>query len=124
MSVVAYERRFMIDGFKPEMRAREDIRRLVANVTVESDSTVGVLDARVTVRLHDGREFSLYCNDCKGSPTMPFTDEEWRERLHYLCRYAACPISSATADHLLETLFHLEQCVDVVHDIIAPLTPD
>ena len=123
MSVVAYERRFMIDEFKPAMRAREDIRRLIDHVTAEVDSSVGVLDARVTVRLHDGREFSIYCSDCKGSPTMPFTDDEWRERLHDLSRYAAFPISRATADHLLETLFHLERCDDVVRDIVLPLTP-
>ena len=123
MSVVAFERRFMIDGFKPEMRAREDVRGLMANVTAECDPAVGVLDARVTLRLRDGRAFSAYCNDCKGTPTMPLTDEEWRERLHDLCRYAACPISRSTADRLLETVFHLERCDDVVRDIILPLTP-
>lgn len=123
MSVVAFERRFMIDGFKPAMREREDIRRLVANVTAELDPDISALDARVTVRLHDGREFTLLCNDCKGTPTMPLTDAEWRERLHDLCRYAACPVDAATADRLLDTLFHLGRCDDVVRDLILPLTP-
>ena len=123
MSVVAFEGRFMIDGFKPPMRAREDIRKLVANVTVEADREMVDLDARVTVRLHDGREFTLYCDDCKGTPTMPLTDEEWRERLRDLSRYAAIEISEATADRLLDTLFTLEECEDVVRDLVAPLTP-
>lgn len=123
MSVVAFEGRFMIDGFKPPMRAREDIRKLVANVTVEADREMGGLDARVTVRLHDGREFTLYCNDCKGTPTMPLTDEEWRERMHDLSRYAAIEISEATADRLLDTLFSLEESEDVLRDLVAPLTP-
>jgi len=111
----------MIDGFKPVMRAREDIRRLMTNVTAEVDPAVGMLNARVTVRLHDGREFSFYCDDCKGTPTMPLSDAEWRERLHGC--YAACPISETTADRLLETLFNLERCEDVVREIILPLTP-
>jgi len=123
VSVVAFERRFMIDGFKAPMRAREDIRQLVAKVTAEVDPGVGVLDARVTVRLHDGREFSTYCNDCKGTPTMPLSDAEWRDRLLALCRYAACPIGEQTAEQLLDTLFTLEQSDDIVRDLLVPLTP-
>jgi 2-methylcitrate dehydratase PrpD len=123
MSVVAFEGRFMIDGFKPPMREREDIRKLVANVTATADREMGGLDARVTVRLHDGRELTLYCNDCKGTPTMPLTDAEWRERLHDLSRYAAIPISTATADRLLDTLFALEESDDVLRDLVAPLMP-
>ncbi|MCY1308475.1 hypothetical protein D9M69_652100 [compost metagenome] len=54
---------------------------------------------------------------------MPLTDEEWRERLHDLCRYAACPIGSDTADRLLDTLFQLERSDDVVRDLVIPLVP-
>lgn len=123
MSVVAFEGRFMIDGFKPPVRAREDIRRLVANVTAEMDPAIGTLDAHITVRLHDGREFAILCNDCKGTPTMPLTDAEWRERLHALAPYAACPVSEQTVDRLLDCLFHLEQSDDIVRDLVEPLTP-
>jgi len=123
MGVVAFERHFMIDGFKAPMRARGDIRRLVANVTASVDPDVGTLDARVTVRLHDGREFSTYCNDCKGTATKPLGDAEWRARLHALRAYAACPISEEAADRLLDTLFNLERCNDIVRDLIVPLTP-
>ncbi|MDR2188058.1 MAG: MmgE/PrpD family protein [Azonexus sp.] len=123
ISVVAFERRFMIDGFKAPMRAREDIRQLVANVTADVEPGVGVLDAHVTVRLRDGQQFSIYCDDCKGTPTMPLSDTEWRERLLALCQYAACPIDALTANRLLDTLFALEGCENIVCDIIAPLTP-
>jgi len=123
MSVVAFEGRFMIDGFKPPMRAREDIRELVSNVTVVGDRTMTGLDSRVTVRLRDGREYTMFCDDCKGTPTMPLTDEEWRERLHDLSRYAAIEISTATADKLLDTLFALEESDDVLRDLVVPLMP-
>jgi len=123
MSTVAFERRFMIDEFKPAMRAREDIRRLVANVTAEMDPAIGTLDARVTVRLHDGRELSTLCTDCKGTPTMPLTDAEWRERFTKLCDYSAFPLESATPDALLERLLRLERSTDIVTDLVLPLTP-
>lgn len=123
MSVVAFERRFMIDGFKPAMRAREDIRRLVANITATASPDINSLDARVTVRLHDGREFSMLCDDCKGTPTMPLTDAEWRERFRDLCAYSAHPIGPQAADALVERLFTLEQSADIVQDLLLPLTP-
>jgi len=92
-------------------------------VTVVGDRTMTGLDSRVTVRLRDGREYTMFCDDCKGTPTMPLTDEEWRERLHDLRRYAAIEISTATADKLLDTLFALEESDDVLRDLVVPLMP-
>jgi 2-methylcitrate dehydratase PrpD len=123
LSVVAIEGRFMIDGFKPAMRAREDVRDLVSRVSVDAEPGIGVLDARVTIKLRDGRKVETYCNDCKGSPTMPLTDAEWRERLRDLSHYAACEITSDTADRLVDALLALEKSDDVLRDLVAPVTP-
>ncbi len=124
ISAVAYEQKFLLDQFKPPIRDRGDIRELMTKVRVAVDPEIEhSLDSKVTITLTDGRAVSQLCRDCKGTPTMPFTDAEWAERFRELARHSALPLPTATVDVLFEHLLTLEKVGDVVEELILPLTP-
>ncbi|MGE0385602.1 MAG: MmgE/PrpD family protein [Gammaproteobacteria bacterium] len=122
-ATVAIDGKLLIDGFQQEARDRPEIAALRKRIKAKIDPNIPVMDTRVSVRLKSGETHSMHCNDTKGSPSTPLTDLEWRDRFASLCRYSAYPVTRATADALLERLFTLEDSVDVVADIILPLTP-
>lgn len=80
LSVIAHEGRFCVDEFKAASRERTDIRSLMSLVSASVDNGLGPFEARVTLTLSDGRRIAAVCSDVPGSPTLRFTDEQWKDR--------------------------------------------
>ena len=71
--------RIGIDTFTPESIRHPDVQALMPRVTLRAhaafDSAAPLSQARVTVRLHDGREWSQHADGARGYPGR-LTDEE------------------------------------------------
>lgn len=123
MSVVAHDKAFLIEQFQEKTRRRVDVRALMSRITVEEDASLGDMHAHLTVNLKDGRRFEQHCTECRGSPTSPFNDTEWKERFRTLAQFSVYPLPRSVVDLLIEKLFNLETVTDFEKELLLPLTP-
>jgi 2-methylcitrate dehydratase PrpD len=88
-----------------------DVRRWCRSIELEplpgNESSRSSWASEVLVRLRDGRELALAADDFKGSPTLPLTGAELREK------FMRCAGSFAGASALFERLDAIESLDDV-----------
>jgi 2-methylcitrate dehydratase PrpD len=70
-----------IDTFEPDALADPDVTALQSRVTMRVDKTLdgtapALTQARVTVRLRDGRTITHFANGARGYPAQPASDDE------------------------------------------------
>jgi 2-methylcitrate dehydratase PrpD len=102
MDPEAYGERGLSDG---------DVRQWCRSIELESlagnESSRSPWASEVLVRLRDGRELTLAADDFKGTPTLPLTGTELREK------FMRCAGSFAGASALFEQLDAIESLEDV-----------
>jgi 2-methylcitrate dehydratase PrpD len=87
-----------------------DVARVMAHVTSESDHTLGVGAARMTVRLADGRELEESVTAARGTAENPLTREELEAKFR---RLAGVVLPKERAARLVERLRRLADVRDV-----------
>jgi 2-methylcitrate dehydratase PrpD len=92
---------------------------LRARVRVEADAAMPVGAARITIRLHDGREVEATIEHARGSLERPLTDTELEQKLITLAAYG-CPALDPAP--LVDVIWSLEN-VDDVRDLMRCAAP-
>jgi len=123
LATIAFQKKFLIEEFQEPTRGREDIRRLMSNITVSKDDQIGRFDTRLSITLNDGREFTTLCTTTKGNPDLPFDEKDWADKFNSLARYSAYELTAATVASLIDRILNLEEVDDVTRELILPLTP-
>jgi 2-methylcitrate dehydratase PrpD len=123
MATAAFDGDFFLNSCTTEARARRDVRELMTRISAREDASLPQYAARVHTVLKDGRKFSTDCFYVKGHPNNPFTETELAEKLRKCVPFSAYKLSSKVVDSLIKTLLNLDKVVDVVNDVILPLTP-
>ena len=105
-----------IDTFEPRRCADPAIAAMQSRVTMRVDPTLDasappLTQARVTVRLRDGRVLTASANGARGYPERPASDDELAAKFTGV-RDAAC-LPTATAHRALEMLREIESVADV-----------
>jgi 2-methylcitrate dehydratase PrpD len=94
-----------------------DLVGLAGRIRPVADPALGIPEARMRVRLHDGRVLDEVVRAARGTPGHPVTREQVEDKFR---RLAGVVLPAAQVGRLLETLRHLP----AVHDIgaLAALT--
>jgi 2-methylcitrate dehydratase PrpD len=104
-----------IDSFDDARMKDPDIAALQSRVTMHVDSTLdasapALTQARVTVRLKDGRVLSASANGARGYPARPASDDE------LATKFLACAtraLAEPAARQALEALRNIETVTDI-----------
>lgn len=111
-----------IDTFEDAAMRAPAVARLVPRVTMRADARLGresppLTEARVTVRLADGRALERFVRGARGYPERPASSEEL-DRKFVTCARRAVPVEAA--EGALDTLRVLETAASV-RDLSARL---
>ena len=108
--------RIGIDTFTPESIRQPDVQALMPRVSLRAlaafDSAAPLSQARVTVRLHDGREWSQHADGARGYPGR-LTDEELSAKFEDCARRALGPSGAKDAWQAITSWFAPEGNGDV-----------
>jgi len=115
LPVGAIEGQVMIDDILTDRRSEPEIKRLVANTTIEGDSA---LDAEypqkyasvVEIRATDGRQFSRRVDYAAGTPENPFSPDDIKHKFFKLSRPI---IDESTAKKILAYIEQIEFQEDI-----------
>ena len=114
-AVAIVDRKVGVDTFQAARIADPKIAALMPRVTMRVDSTLDagaprLTQARVTVRLNDGRTLQASANGARGYPARPASPEELATKF-LTC--ASRTLSSAQAQQALDALRGIERVQDV-----------
>ncbi len=87
-----------------------ELARLASRIRPVADPALGIPEARMRVRLRDGRVLDEVVRAARGTPGHPVSREEVEEKFR---RLAGVVLPSAQVGRLLETLRHLPALPDV-----------
>ena len=123
LATAAYTGDVFLDSYTEEARSRNDVRDLMARITIEGEGTLPPYAVRINTTLKNGEKFSSEYLYPKGHPKNPLTEEDLVEKFNKCARYSAFQVSASVADSVSNAILQLEKTEDVVASIIAPLTP-
>jgi len=113
-----------IDTFEPDALADPDVTALQSRVTMRVDKTLdgtapALTQARVTVRLRDGRTITHSANGARGYPAQPASDDE------LATKFLACArrtLAEPASDRALAILREIESVTNL-RDLTTQLGP-
>lgn len=97
-----------IEAFEPKAMREPAVERLMSRVTMHADDRLGreappLTQARITVRLGDGRTFKQFADGARGYPTKPST------RAEFDGKFIGCARRVVSAETAAATLAYLRQ---------------
>jgi 2-methylcitrate dehydratase PrpD len=104
-----------LEDFTKTAIRRADVLEVARKVTCQLDKNLnrrGVGPSRVTIRLTNGSEYSEYVEFCLGSIENPMTFSDCAKKFKECYPYSIRPISTATADNIIELTRNLELLED------------
>jgi 2-methylcitrate dehydratase PrpD len=104
-----------LETFDPPTLSHQDVTAVMRRVTMRVDPTLdgigpALTQARVSVRLRDGRALTQYANGARGYPARPATDDELDAKFLQCARRA---LPEAVCQRALETLRAFERLTDI-----------
>jgi 2-methylcitrate dehydratase PrpD len=104
-----------LDTFEDATVTNDAVTAFMPRVTMRADRSLdgigpALTQARVTIRLRDGRVLTERANGARGYPAQPATDDELNAKFLQCARRA---LPEASCQSALELLHHIEQVEDI-----------
>ena len=122
LAVAAYTGDLFLDSYAPEMRMRQDVRDLMARMSIMENTRLPKRVVNLTTTLSDGRKFSQEQVYPKGHQKNPLTDQDIVEKFRKCAAHSAFPLSRDVIDSVVESIHRLETVDDISKAIVSPVT--
>lgn len=122
LAVAAYTGDLFLDSYAPEMRMRQDVRDLMARMSITENTRLPKRVVNLTTTLGDGRKFSQEQVYPKGHQKNPLTDQDIVEKFRKCAAHSAFPLSRDVIDSVVESIHRLETVDDISKAIVSPVT--
>ena len=122
LAVAAYTGDLFLDSYAPEMRMRQDVRDLMARMSIMENTRLPKRVVNLTTTLSDGRKFSQEQVYPKGHQKNPLTDQGIVEKFRKCAAHSAFPLSRDVIDSVVESIHRLETVDDISKAIVSPVT--
>lgn len=116
-------RRVDLESFSVEGRADEAVLAIGRKLSFEpsdAEDYRGLSSGRIVIELEDGRTFDAYVRHPSGHPANPLSDDALEAKFRMCLAYAEVPPSAAAVDHLLATLWRIEDIAEVGASLLQP----
>lgn len=125
ISVAVHDGKIEPKSYWKESRQRQRIRDFMPRVHLEENDALKPWATDIRIEMKDGSVYTWMSQpeSIRGSLENPFTTKDYVEKFKILATYSVYPLSEEKVDRLIDTILHLENCDDVVRDLILPLTP-
>ncbi len=123
VATAAVDGTVFLSSYSPQAMQRREVRELMARIQVRENDRVQPFAAIVTTTLRNGSRYTKEYLYPKGHHRNPFTQQEFITKLERCAEFSALPLGARTVAALGATLLGLERSVDVVEDLLMPLTP-
>ena len=123
LAVAAYTGDLFLDSYAQEMRMRQDVRDLMARMSITENAGLPKRVVNLTTTHNDGRQFSQEQVYPKGHQKNPLTDQEIVEKFRRCAAYSAFPLPPDVIDSVVESIHRLETIEDITNAIVSPVTP-
>ena len=122
LAVAAHTGDLFLDSYSQEMRERQDVRDLMAKMSITERADLPKRVVNLTTKLVDGRQFSREQVFPKGHQNNPLTNQDIVEKFRRCAAYSVFPLSSDVIDSVVESVFRLEAVDDFSSTIVSPIT--
>ena len=123
LAVAAYTGDLFLDSYAQEMRMRQDVRDLMARMSITENAGLPKRVVNLTTKLDDGRQFSQERVYPKGHQKNPLSDEDIVEKFRKCAAHSAFPLSRDVIDSVVGSVHRLETIEDITNAIVSPVTP-